>query len=379
MLAISNFPDWMKGELYNNMNLICDGEGEGDCENPIIEKQLKTDLTINNLTDILKIIDTCHYIGVELPFEVIDYAIENHTNLLEEIENMETDNKPTPYDYFLTTPEFTAVRLSLNFISYTSPHIDNDILYEKYMKEFMKYAIMQNSLLLVRFLYKKYENIFYNGTPRDYSMRMLIITAENGYVEIMKFWREQKWFCSLTSSVSRQEELIMYTLSFNEKQMLKYLRETLGFQWDNTTFNMALQRSNMDCIRYLMEQKCPIPRTILRKAILYKYSFESIRFLIEEVKVSLDDPMYTFLAVENGHLTLVKYLHEKNAPWHDEVVNMAFQNGLIKIAKYCVDNGAPYDMNVLALYEDTVISKKELTEWIVFLRNRAYTTKCDAK
>jgi hypothetical protein len=135
----------------------------------------------------------------------------------------------------------------------------------------------------------------------------------------------------------------------------------------------------MDCIRYLMEQKCPIPRTILRKAILYKYSFESIRFLIEEVKVSLDDPMYTLLAVENGHLYLVKYLHEKNAPWHDEVVNMAFQNGLVKIAKYCVDNGAPYDMNVLVLYEDTVISKKELTEWIAFLRNRAYTTKCDAK
>jgi len=418
MLAISNFPDWMKGELYNNMNLICDGDG--DYENPIIEKQLKTDLTIHNLTDILKIIDTCHYIGVELPFEVLDYVLENNTNLLEEIENMETDNKPTPYDYFLTTPEFTAVRLIIYFTSTYAQSISSDpsiympniilnekwckecistnvqtcsdpsisvpnsilnekwckeFMNEKWCKEFMKYAIRQNSLLLVRFLYKKYEKKFYIGTLRNYITMMLITTAKNGCVEIMNFWREQKWFCSATSSVFKQEELIMYSVSYNEMPMLKYLLETLRFKWnhwENRIFDMALQRSNIDCIRYLLEQKCPIPRTILRKSIIYRYSFENIRILIEEVKVSLDDPMYTLLAVENGDLNLVKYLHEKNAPWHDEVVNMAFQYGLIKIAKYCVDNGAPYDINVLALYEDTVMSKKELTEWVTFLHNSAF-------
>jgi hypothetical protein len=367
MLAISNFPDWMKGELYNNMNLICDGDG--DYENPIIEKQLKTDLTIHNVTDILKIIDTCHYIGVELPFEVLDYVVENHTNLLEEIENMESNENPTPYDYFLTTPEFTAVRLCISFMK--NRHIktestNNNIVCHN-NKEFMKYAIIHNSLLLINYLYKKYENILYNDTCHDNIMRLLIITSQNGYVEIMKFWSQKEWFGSLISTIENQGELMMYAVSYNELPMLKYLHESLAFQPDIRTFEMALQQGHVDCIRYLIEKYFPIPRTILRKAILYRYPFESIRILVEEVGVIIDDRTCILLAVENGDLDMVKYLHEKKVPFHNDTVNFAFQNGLIQIAKYCIENGAPYDVNVFELYQDTLISKREYEEWITFL------------
>lgn len=361
MLAISEFSEWMKGDLYNTMMDIGDETTILLDEIQFIEKNLKTDLTINCLSDIFDIIDTCHYVGVDLPYEVLDYTIQNHKKISEEMENLTCIQRQS-YEYFMTTREYLAVDLCVKFMK-ENPNKENVFLYEigsshsrfYYIIKFIRYSIQYNSLLLVRYLEYRYFNNWCNSKIcKDVKIHILLTTAEHGHVEIMKHWSQKEWFESVTENHENQGEIIMYAASYGNLPMLKYLCETLGFHCDQRTFEITLQQNHLESLRYMIytiKNKFYISPSILRKAILYRYPFEIVRFLVEEVGIPLQDPTLTLVAVERNNMDVVKYLHERNAVWHQDAVTTALQYGLKKIATYCIENGAPYEPNVLELYD----------------------------
>ena len=340
MLTIYNFPDWMKGELYRTtMEIMEDLD-----EDPVIEKKLKTDLQINGITDIFELIDTCGYVGVELPFEVLDYAFNNCEKLADEIKNI-TNNENNAYEYYMTTNEYIAVSLIVEYMTEIIEYTFQDYIptsHYYYYKKFVDYAIINHSLLLVRFLDWKLK------LDRCH-LSILITTAQYGEIEIMKYWSQKEWFQKKIEDQQNQGEICVYAVSHEQIAMLKYLRETLHFEWDSRVFESALQAQNIECIRYLISNKFPVSNTIMRRAICCRYDVECIRILVEEVGVSINDPNHTLFAIEAEDIEILHYLHEKNAPWHVNCVNTALQMGLVEIANFCILNGAPYDVNYIEL------------------------------
>jgi hypothetical protein len=357
MLTIFNFPNWMKGELYATTMEIMENMDEA----PVIEKKLKTDLHINNIIDIFDLIDTCGYVGVELPFEVLDYAFNNYEKVSDEIYTI-TNIENNPYDYYMTTNEYIAIYLCVN---YMTEIIDDECAFRDFMptsyyyyyKKFVDYAIMNHSLLLVRFLDWKLK-------LHRCHLSILITTAQYGEIEIMKYWRQKEWFNKTVEDQQNQGELCVYAVSHGQIEMLKYLRETCKFEWDNRSFESALHAHDIKCIRYLISNKFPVSSTIMRRAIRCRYDVECIRILVEEVGVSINDPNHTLFAIETEDMEILHYLHEKNAPWHVNCVNTALQMGLVEIAKFCILNGAPYDVNYIELYNSIPSKIVEWNEWI---------------
>jgi hypothetical protein len=394
MLAIQNFPNWMKGDFYNTvMEMMTENPMYEMNEMPEIKKKLKTDLIINTIHDIFDVIDTCHYIGVEVPNEVYNYALENYSNLSKEIENI-TKQEYHSYEYFMTTPEYIAINLCVKYMI-KHPMVaaelftkENEVINDHYKKEFINYAIIHNSLILVKFLDWKILSSNCCNRYKNIIMRILITTAIYGRIEIMKFWSQKEWFNQDNTtnkkipmqnarsipnrqrfempiqSAENQRELCMYAAAYGQLEMLIYLHETLHFEWDDRTFESALYEKKVDCIRYLVKNKFTIAKDMMQRAIKYKYSLESIRILVEEIGISTNNPMYSLIATENAMLDIIVYLHEKNAPWHIDAVKVALQNGLVTIAKYCIENGAPYHVNDFELYYDSILVK---TEWIDFI------------
>lgn len=357
MLAISEFPEWMKGDLYNTLMDAGDETTVLLDEIQFIEKKIKSDLTINCLSDIFEIIDTCHYVGVDLPYEVLEYTLQNHKKIAEEMENLTLIERQS-YEYFMTTREYLAVDLCVNFIK-ENPNKEDVFMYEignshsrfYYIIKFIRYSIQYNSLLLVSYLeYRYFTNWYHSKICKDVKIHILLTTAEHGHVEIMKYWSQKEWFESVTKKRENQGEIMMYAASYGNLPMLKYLRETLGFHFDQRIFEMTLKHNHFECLRYMIKNKFYISSSILRKAIIYKYPFEIVRFLVEEVDIPLYDPTLTLIAVERNSMDIVKYLHEKNAVWHIDAVGTALQYGFKEIATYCIEKGAPYHQDVLELY-----------------------------
>ena len=60
---------------------------------------------------------------------------------------------------------------------------------------------------------------------------------------------------------------------------------------------------------------------------------------------TLDDRSCT-LAAMNGHLEVLKYLHEKGCEWNEYACTNAAMNGHLEVLKYLHENKCPWDPNV---------------------------------
>jgi len=49
------------------------------------------------------------------------------------------------------------------------------------------------------------------------------------------------------------------------------------------------------------------------------------------------------ICINEGHLEVLKYLHENGCPWDEEGCVYASRNGHIEVLKYLHENGCPWD------------------------------------
>ena len=94
----------------------------------------------------------------------------------------------------------------------------------------------------------------------------------------------------------------------NKLELLKWAREEKKCEWDHNTIIMAAYQGNLEMVKYCVANECPID------AIACEY------------------------AAKNGHLEILKYLHEEaKAPWDFLPANLAAQNGHLHILEYLVE------------------------------------------
>ena len=107
-------------------------------------------------------------------------------------------------------------------------------------------------------------------------------------------WDEPR-FCSLVAKT-------------NKLELLKWARAEKKCDWDVGTIWAAAEQGNLEMVKYCVVKKCAI------------------------------STLTCAFAAKNGHLKVLKYLHEKvKAPWDSETANWAAHNGHLHILEYLVE------------------------------------------
>jgi hypothetical protein len=94
----------------------------------------------------------------------------------------------------------------------------------------------------------------------------------------------------------------------NKLELLKWAREEKECDWDEETINTAVCHGNLEMVKYCVVKKCPI------------------------------GDVCVCTCCRNGHLKVLKYLHEEaKAPWDSYTAAWAARNGHFHILEYLVE------------------------------------------
>ncbi|CAL6331802.1 unnamed protein product [Bathycoccus prasinos] len=154
----------------------------------------------------------------------------------------------------------------------------------------------------------------------------------------------------------------------NKLELLKWIREEKKCRWDEWTINMAAEKGNLEMVKYCVANECPIDAIACAKAAKNGH-LEILKYLHEEVKAPWDSvtaswaaakghlhileylverkyDQYSVYACTNaamdGHLDCLKYLHETaKAPWNSQAVRRAHENNQTECLQYLLDNNCP--------------------------------------
>ena len=192
--------------------------------------------------------------------------------------------------------------------------------------------------------------------------------AETNKLELLKWVREVKkcvWdeWTIYAAAGQGNLEMIKYCVAigcpndtaacsraafYGHLECLKYLHETAKAPWDGEAVRNAHKYHQPECLQYLLEKDCPLPRgwwyedgtlfgepTITQAAI--DGNLEMVQYCVAK-NCPIDGWACAF-AASYGHLEILKYLHEDvNAPWDWHTATNAAGSGNLHILEYLVES-----------------------------------------
>lgn len=118
-----------------------------------------------------------------------------------------------------------------------------------------------------------------------------------------------------------------YALKNNFKNVLMYLK----FNWNNFTLKKAVQYSNKNTIKFLIENGCPLSKWAISKAANIN-NIEIIKFL---KKYGCEwDYFTTAYAAKHKDITLLKWLINNNCPYNSITFKFACSANNLEATKY---------------------------------------------
>ncbi|CAL6322527.1 unnamed protein product [Bathycoccus prasinos] len=154
----------------------------------------------------------------------------------------------------------------------------------------------------------------------------------------------------------------------NKLELLKWAREEKKCEWNSRTINRAAEQGNLEMVKYCVANKCPIGTGACAFAASNGH-LEVLKYLHEEAKAPWDlgtaiwaaqnghlhileylverkyNKYYNLAcerAARNGHLDCLKYLHETaKAPWNARAVREAHEKNHPECVQYLLDNNCP--------------------------------------
>ena len=161
----------------------------------------------------------------------------------------------------------------------------------------------------------------------------------------------------------------------NKLELLKWVREEKKCKWDYRMIRTAASQGNLEMVKYCVANECPIYWRACSDA---EYAcadaagnghLEVLKYLHEEVKAPWDSSTAAWAAAighlhileylverkynkynesacwcaaKYGHLDCLKYLHETaKAPWDSWAVRFAHENKHTECVQYLLDNNCP--------------------------------------
>jgi len=328
--TFAQLPQWLHGEIYRN---VVNEDKNGDC---IIPKQIKTDIEIKCLDDILQVIDTCAYMCVDkLPNELYEYAFHNPP-IIDEMEEFESD-KTHKYQYFIKTPEYQAIKLCADNQFATYYTLCND-------------ATRVGNIPLLRFCtedqgVKNYQYV-YNAVA-------------NNQIEVLKYLLVK--FPEWTDEIKRHGYYCGIAAKYGHLEMLKYLRK-LGAPWSDASIHIVLlhimstkelsDKDNIEnnkrfaCLEYMIRNGCKINEYEIN--CLYnngkndKIHDKIVMFLVEVGGVNLDFNIVLMdYYAKKGNIVMMEYLLNRGAPFTAYTAYLAKIYNHKECFEFCINHGAP--------------------------------------
>ena len=154
----------------------------------------------------------------------------------------------------------------------------------------------------------------------------------------------------------------------NKLELLKWAREEKKCDWDEWTIIVAAKQGNLEMVKYCVANDCPIDGRACENAAENGH-LEVLKYLHEGAKAPWDE--YTAIwaagkgqlhileylverkydkyntyacedAAKKGHLDCLKYLHETaKAPWNFQAVYYAHKKNHPECVQYLLDNNCP--------------------------------------
>lgn len=326
MLTINQLPPHLQGELYKN---ILDEYGLD--EETFIGRPIKTDFNFDTHSDILDMVDTCMFLAVDLPTELFQYVEQNKTKIYTQILQYKYDvcNGAIEQSFFVTTAEYHALKALAEF--------ETSIRFPRYSAyELAAHAVENNSLVLLEYVCNTY--------AEHLDQCIIQFAVSRGHIPIIEYLLERPFIKhTLTTRVLHQLCSDAPNLT-----VLKYLRETLRFPWDERLIEKLVYNQQNDCLRYALENGCPLFLTSVVYMSLRHSTVDALRILVELAGYKPMDEDMLYVA-SSGSLDHIIYLRELGTPWHPHAVNSAARFRHTACVEYGIEHGAPYDPNIVEL------------------------------
>jgi len=243
MTTIAQLPFHLQGDLYKTMMDEFDElDNTKKMEECVIPRPIKTDSTLTSLRDLFELIDTCAYLLVDLPMFAYDFVYRNQSVLCKQMEYLE-EHSPLylKYAFFMTLPEYHALKLLANFSLTQNMGI---------------YAIMNGSLELFK---------YYEHHTTDTLTLSLYNSVFYDQPEIIQYLSKRPLFADI---IKQEGALLCSTAAARGNlKTLHYLHETLELEWSSKVISEAIQSSQYECLVYALQQGCPVGTFAISLAI----------------------------------------------------------------------------------------------------------------
>jgi len=295
MLSVrkSNIPEYLQiGELYRTLVENNDDPKE---ELAFPQSVLKLDTSVRSVKDCDYLLGSVRFWGVEdfVSAELVSFVLSDLTSeLFTVLKEHEPESKFVHWMY-----QIAAVSPS-----------DRAGL-----------AIRSGMVEMVKAVFDKH---------RSFPLNACEVAAEVGSVEVLKYLRDQGYTWDRKTSFAAAVH--------GHVDVLKYLREQ-HYQVNGTDFRAAVEGGHLACVEYLYS---------LRGSVLD----ESYTVVVNApVQCDYDSFLryYTAclctLAVRNGHLHCLQFLHEHGAFWDEPTCTMAATYGHLDCLQYAHEHGCPWN------------------------------------
>jgi len=283
MTTVSQLPIWLSGDLSE---FLYENEANASIAFP---KKIKITLEFAGLRDILEMIDTCAYLGVNrIPFETYGYALCG-VSLAEEVREFESNMTLREYSHFIHTPEYAAIALCVKNQSNCretlleeAVHI-GDILITEYCIEHLK--LLDTRFFIYAILPGNLEIIKYMLSQKPWNQPNKI-----------SYLKTNECFCNLAAEVGAID-------------ILAFFREKLELPWTESTVEYAVRKNKYATVKYAVENGCPFEETAVDYAVMIG-SMEILQLLVLNSKKPVDSPYLLNYAGELKNIAMMRYLYD---------------------------------------------------------------------
>lgn len=245
----------------------------------------------------------------------------------------------------------------------------------------MKNAVLSGKVELVKFLNEKikidnYSTFGYSAAGsgslamvkfiEQYApleQQSVVATAHSGSVEVLQYFIDKGFtlndpsICTIASNLGRREYLklalshgapmdvnvMKHCARYNDVDLIRELHSR-GCPWNSSAVKSAASHGSFEALIYLVENGCPIadaPQPQI--GITVSFGFSS------------DSDEATLLAARNCHLSCLKYLMERGAPWPQDIISKTLRDpsvfgptnvllrGQLAVVKYLHEQGCTWD------------------------------------
>jgi len=306
IIKVSELPTWLRGEMYANFT-----ENYGECQ---IIRPVKTDLSFHSLRDVMQIIDTCLYTGVDkMPREVFDFVCEHRANILEEMNLLENNIGELALQYyeFTKTDEYKALRIC------------SECPYTRF-SDYIYSALKNDNIPLLQYC-----------TEEEDSYRVyyyLLICIKNNRLRCFKYLLAKN--PEFLPYIQQNKSYCWEAAANGSLEMLSYLHE-IGVIWNQSVYTIACFYFHYDCAIYALKNGCPLPEKACYFAI-NENSLELLKLLVEVRKMCIKNADIFNYALSKGNMAIIHYLYSAGSLQNERIVYYAIESGNYECISFAI-------------------------------------------